>query len=303
MQNPLCVVSVDKAASEHAQNLASFIKELDIDAELWTLDEYKDMAGLSDSAYSEAKFIFIGKSAKACVPGLTVHYKRFGGSIGWIGGKCAISAKDANLPFSEYKEFLQYCKIMQLEHPDVSVPPGNPVQRVKNFSSDSNSAQRAQFSTLIHEFISSYLICFLSEQSSEAPEQYKGLLSKIKSIALSNLTWPQRAACNAIIHAAAAGSAACAFLPLPFVDALPITLLQIVMVISLGKAFHNELDKSDARALVETMMAPLVGKQLSKIALIFIPGVGWAINGAVAATITEILGWSVANDFAMKGKR
>jgi uncharacterized protein (DUF697 family) len=75
------------------------------------------------------------------------------------------------------------------------------------------------------------------------------------------------------------------------------------MVLGLGKVFDNKLTKSDAQVLLKTVAAPLAGRALSKAALVFVPGVGWAINGAIAGAITEILGWTIANDFAVKSQQ
>jgi uncharacterized protein (DUF697 family) len=72
------------------------------------------------------------------------------------------------------------------------------------------------------------------------------------------------------------------------------------MVIGLAKVFNNQITKSDAQVLLKTIAAPLVGRALAKAGLVFVPGVGWAVNAGISATITEILGWTVANDFAMK---
>jgi uncharacterized protein (DUF697 family) len=104
--------------------------------------------------------------------------------------------------------------------------------------------------------------------------------------------------CHAIIHPIAAACAVVAFIPIPVADAIPITGAQISMVIGLAKVFDHKISILDAQALLKTLAAPLAGRALAKNALIFLPGVGWGINGAVAGIITEILGWTVANDFA-----
>ncbi|MDR2749546.1 MAG: DUF697 domain-containing protein, partial [Clostridiales bacterium] len=141
-----------------------------------------------------------------------------------------------------------------------------------------------------------------TKEVAQAQVNFKETLNTIKSAAKTTMTKPQQIACHSIIHGAALVTAACAFIPVPVADSIPITTAQISMVIGLGKVFNNEITKSDAKVLLATVAAPLAGRAAAKVGLMLIPGVGWALNGAIAATITEILGWTVAMDFAKKGR-
>ena len=100
--------------------------------------------------------------------------------------------------------------------------------------------------------------------------------------------------CNGIIHTAAIASGVVAFIPVPVADAIPISAAQITMVVSLGGVFKQKLSRAAAKAIVAAAASTFAGRTLVKL----IPGVGWAISSAVAAGVTEAIGWMVAVDMA-----
>lgn len=314
------IVGVDKLFSEYPDKLMKLIKERDIEAMHFTYEEYQELVLLSDKIFGDAKFIFVGtnSSGQPAIPGITSwKYERFACRIGWQGNKCVIFARDTDLPYSDYKDFRDYCQNMQLDYSDVIIPPENPIVEgfeaiKKNFANKENqSVHRAQYSTLIYEFMNKHFCDFINYKSScgngthdsEVPPNINSILETKKSEALSKLTWKQAILCHAIINTAAVACAAVAFLPIPVADTIPITSAQVAMVIGLGKVFNNKLTKSDAQILLKSVAAPLVGRVLAKNVLIYVPGVGWAINGAIAGVITVILGWTIASHFAAKSKK
>lgn len=118
----------------------------------------------------------------------------------------------------------------------------------------------------------------------------KGKQSEAKQI----MTPSQLSRCHAIIHTAAGASAAGGVIPIPVADALPISAAQVTMVILLGKVFDQEISGSAAKAAISAAAATFAGRTLVKL----IPIVGWGISAAVAASVTEAIGWTVAVDFA-----
>ena len=104
--------------------------------------------------------------------------------------------------------------------------------------------------------------------------------------------------CQAIIHTAAVASGAAGALPIPGSDAVAITAVQTTMIISLGKVFDVRLTESAAESMAITMLTQHAGKLVAGGLIKLIPGVGSAINASVAFTITEVVGWEVAEDFA-----
>lgn len=316
------IVGVDKLFSEYADKLTKLIKERGIEAMLYTYEEYQKTDQLSDIIFGDAKLIFVGtnSSGQSVIPSITSwKYERFACRIGWKENQCLVFARDSDLPFADYKDFRDYCQNMQLDYSDVIIPPENlmaeGLEAFKKFINNKNnhSAHRAQYSTLIHEFMDSYFDEFInydngcesSTGDAKVPPDINGIkdiLRKLKESALASLTWKQALLCHTIIHPTALGCSAVAFLPIPVADTLPITSAQVAMVLWLSKVFDIKLTKSDAQILLKMAATPLAGRALSKAALVFVPGVGWAINGAIAGIITEILGWTIVIDFATKSK-
>ena len=111
--------------------------------------------------------------------------------------------------------------------------------------------------------------------------------------------------CHKIIHTAAASASAAAagLAQIPGSDAIPITAIQVGMIISLGAVFGQEITKSAAKSILGGATAAIGGRTVSQFLVGWIPGLGNAINAATAASITEALGWYVANDFAKDAER
>jgi uncharacterized protein (DUF697 family) len=321
MQSTLYIVGVDKSISEYAEKLATLIEAQGINTTSLSLDDYKKVASLSDILFDGEILIFVGAdtSGRSAVPNISSwQYEKYGCRIGWTGNKCVIFASDTNLAFSDYKKFMDYCKAMQLEYPDVVVPPGNlvaeGVEFFKKLLADKTNpvaVRRAQYGTLVYEFVNNFLASFVNGYSdreddadnAEAPKRIQqDILRDLKANALAQLTKKQALMCHAIIHTVSVACAAIAFIPIPGADTIPITGAQVSMALGLGKVFNNKRTKADAQILLKTVAAPLFGRVLVKGALVFVPGLGWAINGAIAGTITEILGWTIAKDFAEKSK-
>ena len=115
----------------------------------------------------------------------------------------------------------------------------------------------------------------------------------------------QKSKCHKIIHTAtaAASAAAAGLAQIPGSDTVPITAIQITMIISLGAVFGQEITKSAAKSILGGAVASIGGRTVSQFLVGWIPGLGNAINAATAASITEALGWHVANDFAKDEER
>ncbi len=113
------------------------------------------------------------------------------------------------------------------------------------------------------------------------------------------MTDSQRTQCHAIIHTATAACAAVGggMAQLPMADAVPITAAQVTMVISLGKVFDKALSESAAKAIMAGVSGAAIGRLVSQTLVGWIPVIGNAINAATAASITEFLGWKVAEKF------
>ena len=111
--------------------------------------------------------------------------------------------------------------------------------------------------------------------------------------------------CHKIIHTAsvAAGAIGTGLAQLPGSDTVPITAIQVGMIISLGAVFGREITETAAKSLIGGFVAAATGRLISQVLVGWIPGLGNAINTATAAGITEALGWDVAKRFAEEASK
>lgn len=118
------------------------------------------------------------------------------------------------------------------------------------------------------------------------------------------MTSREKGLCNGIIHSASVAAAGVGggFAQIPGSDNLVIVPIQLTMVISLGQVFGINLSQSAAEATLTSAAATTVGRTISQVLIGWIPGVGNVINATTAATITETIGWIVANDFDKQSK-
>lgn len=125
-------------------------------------------------------------------------------------------------------------------------------------------------------------------------KDYKKIIKDKRMEAGKLMTDKQIAACNGIIHTASVISGAAGAVPIPVADAIPISAAQITMVIGLGKVFDQTIEESAAKAIIGAAATTFIGRNLVK----FIPIIGWGVSAAVAAGVTEAIGWIVAVDMA-----
>lgn len=116
----------------------------------------------------------------------------------------------------------------------------------------------------------------------------------------NRFTPEQRRKCHAIIHSAgtSAGAIGAGLAQFPCSDNAVITPIQLSMTISLGRVFGIELTESAARATVASLTAATIGRTASQVLIGWIPVAGNIINACTAFSITEALGWFIAEDFA-----
>ena len=114
------------------------------------------------------------------------------------------------------------------------------------------------------------------------------------------MTDEQNSKCHVIIHTATAAASAIAagLAQIPGSDAIPITGIQITMIISLGGVFGRNIAKSAAESILAGAVAAVGGRTVSQFLVGWIPLWGNVINAATAATITEGIGWYVAKNFS-----
>ena len=129
-------------------------------------------------------------------------------------------------------------------------------------------------------------------------KEYKDTTKKMKAEATRIMNTSQFKKCSLAIHTASGISGAAGFVPISVADAIPISAAQITMVVTLGKVFNQKITESAAKGLIGAAASTFVGRSLVKL----IPVVGWGVSAAVAAGVTEAIGWTIAVDFAKKAK-
>lgn len=106
--------------------------------------------------------------------------------------------------------------------------------------------------------------------------------------------------CGIAIHTASAAAVAAGAIPIPIADTIPISATQVAMIVALGKIFDLTISESAAKSIIGIGVAQSVGRTIVS-GLKAIPGVGTivgiTISAATAGTLTEALGWLVADDF------
>ena len=119
---------------------------------------------------------------------------------------------------------------------------------------------------------------------------------------MNSMTNEQRGKCHAIIHSASASAAAvgAGLAQVPCSDNAVITPIQLTMTVALGRVFGIELTDSAARASLVSAAAATVGRMTPQVLVGWLPIAGNVINTCTAASVTEALGWILAEDFAQQ---
>lgn len=89
---------------------------------------------------------------------------------------------------------------------------------------------------------------------------------------------------------------------IPFASFVPITAIQVAMVLNLARVFGHRLTMRRARELVLTFGSALLGRTLFYQLVNLVPVAGWVLGTAVAVATTMALGYAAAVWFA-RGER
>lgn len=122
---------------------------------------------------------------------------------------------------------------------------------------------------------------------------------------MNNMTREQKMKCHRIIHGASALAALTGggLAQLPMGDAAALSANELQMIIRLGRVFGIELTEAAARAAIASEAATILGRTISKYTIGWIPVYGNVCNAVTASTVTESIGWHMAEDFARQASR
>lgn len=125
-------------------------------------------------------------------------------------------------------------------------------------------------------------------------KDYKKIIEDKRLEAGKLMTKDQILKCNVAIHTATIAAGASGAIPIPVADAVPMSAAQITMVIALGAIFNQKISESTAKGLLGAAASTFAGREIIKL----IPIAGWIASAATAAAVTEVIGWTIAVDFA-----
>jgi uncharacterized protein (DUF697 family) len=119
------------------------------------------------------------------------------------------------------------------------------------------------------------------------PEAYKDAFLSAQIVNIEK----KEKKCAAIIHGAAASAAAIGAIPIPISDSLLIIPLQMGMIAGIGVIMGMPMGETEVMATFLPLISAAIGIQTASSLTKLIPGLGSAINAAVAGALTEGIGW------------
>ena len=133
------------------------------------------------------------------------------------------------------------------------------------------------------------------EQAEKILDKSKNQFDGIFDEFLNGVDEEKRKKCHKTVHAASLTAAIIGCSPIPFSDAFLLVPVQLTMMSRLHKIFGQSWSESLGKSLSRELIGVGFGRAAVGNILKLVPAVGTvagaAINGAVASTITESLGW------------
>ncbi|CZQ98528.1 YcjF family protein [Trichococcus collinsii] len=133
------------------------------------------------------------------------------------------------------------------------------------------------------------------EQAEKILDKSKNQFDGIFDEFLEGVDEEQRKKCHKTVHAASLTAAIIGCSPIPFSDAFLLVPVQLTMMSRLHKLFGQSWSESLGKSLSRELIVVGLGRGAVGNILKLVPAVGTvagaAINGVVASTITESLGW------------
>lgn len=133
------------------------------------------------------------------------------------------------------------------------------------------------------------------EQAEKILDKSKNQFDGIFDEFLEGVDEEKRKKCHKTVHAASLTAAIIGLSPIPFSDAFLLVPVQLTMMSRLHRIFGQSWSESLGKSLSRELIVVGLGRSAVGNILKLVPAVGTvagaAINGAVASTITESLGW------------
>lgn len=124
-------------------------------------------------------------------------------------------------------------------------------------------------------------------------EVLKLLESKKKDILMAKNMAGKSSAANKWILGAGGSAAAIGAIPLPGADFIPLTSLQVGLILRLSALYDRPISKDNAKELIIATVVGNIGKTIFRQVVKFVPGAGMVAGGSIAAGMTIALGHAV----------
>ncbi|MGI2327968.1 GTPase [Planococcus sp. YIM B11945] len=143
-----------------------------------------------------------------------------------------------------------------------------------------------------------YKVVAISSKTGENLENLKKeilflLEKKGKDLLFAKSMKEKSAAANRWIIGSGVSAGVIGASPIPGSDVIPLTSLQVGLIIRLSKLYDKPLTKKAARDMIVITTTQTLGHTIYRQALKFIPGAGSVIGGTVASALTLALGYGV----------
>lgn len=113
----------------------------------------------------------------------------------------------------------------------------------------------------------------------------------------------RRKRCAAIVHTASAAAAAAAGAALvPGSDSVAIAPVQVAMITALADEYDVPWTDAAVRSTLYATLGTMVGRGGANLVLRWVPVWGNVVRAAVAAGVTETLGWAVVKKLETEGR-
>ena len=131
---------------------------------------------------------------------------------------------------------------------------------------------------------------------------YKETLDRILQGDFESASPEERAeAVRDVIHVCSVAAGAVTFQPIPFLDTVLISPIQIAMVQAIGRVYGHRLDQKAIIEMLSTFGASLLAQNAIIAAAKFIPFAGWVVAISMAYALTYAIG-EVADHYFKNGR-
>lgn len=157
----------------------------------------------------------------------------------------------------------------------------------------------SRLTSYIKQFLGEdYPIVPISSKTGENIEELKGQILNIlklkkKDILFAKHVKEKSSIANRWILTASTAAGAIGVSPIPGSDIVPITAIQVGMLLKLSQLYGNPISKEKAKEMIITTITGNTGKAIFHQLVKFFPGYGVLIGGSVASSITFALGQAI----------